>query len=67
MCKRNYPDKNEAGTESVRDTPDIITRRQHGMCKKNSPHKSKASMGCVRQTSQINVNPAWDVSEKLPT
>ena len=64
MCKRNCPDKNEASTGCVRETPQIkltiIVRceresprykgSQHGLCKRNSPHKNKVSTGCVRET-----------------
>ena len=52
MCKRNYPDKNEASTGCVRETPEIkIKRNQHGMCKRNSLDKK--------------TKPARDVYEKL--
>ena len=57
MCKRNYPDENEASTGCVRETPQIKRERetkkeeektnkqknrsQHGICKRNSPDKKK--------------------------
>ena len=50
MCKRNYPDKNEARMGCVRDA-----------CKRCLQVKNYASMGCVRETSQITMKPAWDV------
>ena len=46
MCKRNSPDKKEASTGCVRETPQ---------------HKKEASTGCVRETPQIKMKPAWDV------
>ena len=40
MCKRNSPDKNEASTGCVRETPPIKNKtKQHGMCKKNYTDK----------------------------
>ena len=62
MCKRNSPDKNEASTGCVRETPPIKNKtKQHGMCKKNytdkkiqqgmctriSPDKNEGRTGCV--------------------
>ena len=38
MCKRNYPDKNEASPGCVSETPQI---------------KNEADMVCVRETRQI--------------
>ena len=61
MCKRNSPDKNEAGMGCGRETPQIKKekRNQHGVCKTNSQQKDKASMGCVRETPQLKIKPAW--------
>ena len=69
MCKRNFPDKNEASTGCVRETlqknkknKNIKKISQLGMCKRNSPHtKNKASVGCVRETPQLKMKPARDM------
>jgi len=45
ICKRSYPDKNEACTGYVRETP----------------QKNEAITGCVRETSQTEMKPARDV------
>ena len=43
MCKRNFPDKNEASTGCVRETPQIKNKKisQHGLCKRISPGKKE--------------------------
>ena len=47
MCKGNSPDKSEASTGCVRETP--------------QSDKNEASTGSVRETHQIKMKPAWDV------
>ena len=49
MFKKNSPNKNEANTGCVRETPQI----------KNN--NKKARVGYVRETPHRKVNPAWDV------
>ena len=46
MCKRNTPDKIEASTECVRETPQ---------------KKIEASTGCVRETPHRIVTPGRNV------
>ena len=47
MCKRNSPDKNEASTGCVRETPQV-KRNKYGVWKRNSP-------------DYYFFKPAWDV------
>ena len=61
MCKRNSPDKNEASTGCVRETPQIKRERPK---KRETPQIKKEKeviTGCVRETPPIKMNPAWDV------
>ena len=51
MCKRNSPDKNEASTGCVRETPQIEKKRKN----------IGASMGCVRETPHRKIKQAWNV------
>ncbi len=46
MCKKKYPDENEASTGCVREIPQI---------------KKEASTGCARETPQIKMTLARDV------
>ena len=45
MCKRNFPDKNQASTGCVRQTPLIKNKikkgNQNGICKRNSLDKKR--------------------------
>ena len=71
MCKRNFPEKYEASTGCVRETPQMKNKikkgkkrrkgNEHGMCKRNSKHKKKVSTGGVRETPRIKMKTAWDV------
>ena len=66
MCKRNSPDKNEASTGCVRETPQIKIKSAWEMEEKLPRLKKEASTGRVRETPHIKIKPAWDVQEKLP-
>ena len=53
MCKRNSPDKNEASTGCVRETPQIKRERETKNKKQNKTKTKKVSTGYVRETPQI--------------
>ena len=52
MCNKNSPDKNEASTGCVRETPQIKTEKRK---------KEKKKMGRVRETPHRRIKQAWDV------
>ena len=65
MFKRNTPDKYEASTGCVRETPQMKNKikkgkkrrkgNEHGMCKRNSPHKKKSQhRRCKRNSPYKN-------------
>ena len=74
MCKRNSPDKNEASTGCVRETPhikiksarDVCTGCVHGMCEGNSLDKLKkkkrwSQHGMCKRKSPDKIKPARGV------
>ena len=78
-CKRNSPDKNEASTGCVRETPQMFKtkqkkQKQHVMCKRNSSKENKSSQHGTRKgnTPQKNkarmgyVRETLDLKMKLP-
>ena len=60
MCKRNSPDKNEASSGCVRETP-RMKMKPEWVFKRKSTDQIKANMGGVRETPKIKIKPAWDV------
>ena len=65
MCKRNSPDKNEASTGCVRETPQIKRERERQKQKQKQNKKRKTTkkrdMYNVRETPPIKNKPARDV------
>ena len=64
MCMRNSPDKNEASTGCVKETPQIKIKSAWEMEEKLprfKKKKKKDSMGRVRETPHIKIKPVWDV------
>ena len=61
MCKRNSPDKNEASTGCVRETPHRKMKPAWDVEEKLPRLKKETSMRHVRETLHRKIKPAWDV------